>query len=98
MTHSAPPGPNYTPDFISDIIEVYDSLAVVLTAMDLNSGINAASGANSLAIAGWVAASNALLLQYRVAALEEVLTIGSTPPVFDKDKLFLIDSTPLTQA
>jgi hypothetical protein len=66
--------------------------------MDLNSGINAASGANSLAIAGWVAASNALLLQYRVAALEEVLTIGSTPPVFDKDKLFLIDSTPLTQA
>jgi len=98
MTHSAPPGPNYNPDFIADIIAVYDSLAVVLTAMDLNSGLDSTAGTNSTAIAEWVAASNTRLLQYRVAALEEVLTIGSTPPVFDKDKLFLIDSTPLTQA
>mgnify|MGYP003152892960 CR=1 FL=1 len=89
MAHSIPPAVDYPEDFIADMVAIYDSLAVVLTAMSVNSGTTAS-------IAAWVAASNLVMAKYRVAALEECLCEGLPCPPYDKNKLFFIDATPLT--
>ena len=105
MAHIIPPGPGYDPDFIADMVTIYDSLAVLLTAIDTT--LAAASvppiipGPSTAAISAWVAASNVIMLKYRVAALEEIMppeavTYVKTELLYDPDKLFVIDSTPLT--
>lgn len=103
MVHPIPPGPNYDPDFIQDMVSIYDALTAILLLMDLNSGSAATASANSGAITAWLTASNLVMLKYRVAALEEVMPPAAVaavkleiPARFDPDRLFLIDSTPLT--
>ena len=103
MVHPIPPGPTYNPDFVADMVTIYDSLAIVLTAMSTNSGLTAVAGGSIPAITAWLAASNLIMLKYRVAALEEVMPPAAVafvktefPARFDPDKLFFIDSTPLT--